>query len=329
MKKFLAIFIFMFLLRFNVAYADSYLLHTIQPGDTYTSISEKYNKHIYDLKSMNKDLGNTLNSNDLIKITRIKDINIKINGKTLYTDESPYIENSRTFVPIRFISQALGVDEINWDDSNQTAVLIDKGREIRLPVGSSTATINGRSVKLDAPISVYKGRTFVPVRFIAENFDCKVSWDSNNYIVNIFASINDNKAVTRGSVSRTMSNSNYETDLYWLSRIVEAESKGESFEGKLAVANVVVNRTKSSDFPNTIKEVVFDNRYGVQYQPVSNGTIYNTPSEESINAANQALEGNNNIDDCLYFLNPKTAQSTWITTNRTFYKTIENHDFYK
>lgn len=326
MKKFLPIFILIFLLRFNVAYADSYLLHTIEPGDTYVSISEKYNKHINDLKSMNKDLGNNLNSNSLIKIARIKDINIKINGRTIYTDQSPYIENSRTFVPIRFISEALGVDEVSWDDSSQTAILIDKGREIRLPVGSSSAQINGRSVELDAPISVYQGRTFVPVRFIAENFDCKVSWDPNNYIVNI---LNDNKIVSRGSVSRTMSNSNYETDLYWLSRIVEAESKGESFNGKLAVANVVVNRTKHADFPSTIKEVIFDSRYGVQYQPISNGAIYNNPSDESIKAAKEALEGNNNIDDCLYFLNPKTAQSTWIINNRTFYKTIENHDFYK
>ncbi|KXZ40392.1 Copper amine oxidase N-terminal domain-containing protein [Alkalithermobacter thermoalcaliphilus JW-YL-7 = DSM 7308] len=117
-------------------------------------------------------------------------------------------------------------------------------------------------------------------------------------------------------------------DLYWLSRIVHAESESEPYEGKLAVANVILNRVKSRDFPNDIKSVIFDTTNGVQFQPISNGTIYNNPNKESINAALDALRGINNIENALFFLNPSTATSPWITNNRPFYKKIANHDFY-
>lgn len=119
-----------------------------------------------------------------------------------------------------------------------------------------------------------------------------------------------------------------EEDLYWLSRIVYAESRGESYEGKLAVANCVLNRVKSSIYPNTVYGVIFDRNYGVQYQPVANGTIYNTPDEDSIKAAKEALGGKNIIGECLFFFNPVTAQNFWISENREYYTTIGNHAFY-
>lgn len=117
-------------------------------------------------------------------------------------------------------------------------------------------------------------------------------------------------------------------DLYWLSRIVFAESRGESYEGKLAVANTVINRVKSNLYPNNVKDVIFDKKHGVQYEPTANGTIYNTPDNDSIKAAKEALDGVNNIGNCMFFFNPKIAQSSWIADNREFYTVIDNHHFY-
>lgn len=71
-------------------------------------------------------------------------------------------------------------------------------------------------------------------------------------------------------------------DLYWLARIISAESRGESLDGKIAVGNVVLNRVASSDFPDTIYGVIFDDRWGGQFEPVRNGTIYQTPTEDSV-----------------------------------------------
>ena len=128
-----------------------------------------------------------------------------------------------------------------------------------------------------------------------------------------------------------MSNSanTYDNDaIYWLSRIIEAEASGEPYKGKVAVGEVILNRVESKDFPNTIWTVIFDDNFGIQFEPVANGTIYNTPSAESIKAAKEALNGSNFSKNSLYFLNPTIASSNWITKNREFCMTIANHDFY-
>lgn len=120
-----------------------------------------------------------------------------------------------------------------------------------------------------------------------------------------------------------------EDELYWLSRIIHAEAQGEPYEGKVAVGNVILNRIKSKDFPNTVYGVVFDVQYGyTQFSPVIDGSIYNTPNEESIRAAKAALNGERPVGDALYFLNPKKATNFWIVENRKFFMTIGDHDFY-
>lgn len=129
--------------------------------------------------------------------------------------------------------------------------------------------------------------------------------------------------------SGTQSTPNIDEDaVYWLSRIISAESKGESLEGQIAVGNVVLNRVKSPEFPNTIYGVIFDDRWGGQFEPVRNGTIYLEPTAQSVQAAKQCLSGVNNIGNCLYFLAPDLAQNFWIPQNREYVTTIGCHDFY-
>ncbi|MBC8531226.1 cell wall hydrolase [Gehongia tenuis] len=119
-------------------------------------------------------------------------------------------------------------------------------------------------------------------------------------------------------------------DLYWLARIIEAEAKGEPYEGKVAVGNVVMNRVKSGIFPNTVYGVVFQYTGSVpQFSPVANGTIYNTPQAESVRAAEAAYGGVSVVGDCKYFFNPSKAKGTWIVNNCSFYKMIANHAFYR
>jgi N-acetylmuramoyl-L-alanine amidase len=119
-----------------------------------------------------------------------------------------------------------------------------------------------------------------------------------------------------------------ENDLYWLSRIIHAEASGEPFDGKVAVGNVVLNRVRSKNYPNTVYGVIFDKKHGVQYQPTINGAIYNSPSSESMKAAKAAVNGNNNVGKSMFFFNPKKSTSNWISKNRTYYTTIGNHKFY-
>ncbi|MDR5658345.1 cell wall hydrolase [Serpentinicella sp. ANB-PHB4] len=120
-----------------------------------------------------------------------------------------------------------------------------------------------------------------------------------------------------------------EDAIFWLSRIIHAEAQGESYQGKVAVGNVILNRVGHSDFPNTIYGVIFDVQYGyVQFSPVLDGNIYNTPNADSVRAAQEVLNGARPVGDVLYFLNPRKATNFWIVENREFYMTIDDHDFY-
>ena len=118
-------------------------------------------------------------------------------------------------------------------------------------------------------------------------------------------------------------------DLYWLSHIISAESMTEPLEGKIAVGNVVLNRVASDLFPDSVKEVVLDKRYGIiQFSPVGAGTVYNEPDEESVIAAKLCLEGAVVSDEIIFFMNPALATSSWISDNRTAVVTIGRHTFY-
>jgi N-acetylmuramoyl-L-alanine amidase len=121
--------------------------------------------------------------------------------------------------------------------------------------------------------------------------------------------------------------SNEEKDLF--ARLVEAEAKGESYEGKVAVATVVLNRVESPEFPNTVTEVI-NEVVGEAYafSPVQNGEINKPASDEAIQAVEEALTRQDTLNDSIYFYNPEIATDTWITT-REVVKTVGNHVFAK
>lgn len=121
--------------------------------------------------------------------------------------------------------------------------------------------------------------------------------------------------------SDTLSISAEEKDL--LARVVHAEAKGESFEGKVAVAHVVLNRVEHDNFPNTIREVIYQPR---QFQPVTNGAIYQRADADSIKAVEEALANRSDTKGSIYFYNPRIATSSWIFSRETV-KVIGNHVF--
>lgn len=112
-------------------------------------------------------------------------------------------------------------------------------------------------------------------------------------------------------------------DLYLLARLIHGESRGEPYEGKVAVGAVVLNRTRDSRFPSTIS--------GVIYQPgafdaVYDGQINLPPDTSSINAARDALNGWDPSYGSVYYYNPSTATSSWIWSRQIVVR-IGNHNF--
>lgn len=247
---------------------------------------------------------------------------VKVNGTYLNMDAEPFMVNNRTYVPIRALGEALGAN-VYWNAGTQTATIQKADTTIQMQDGAAYATVNGTKKYLENGIKKREDRLFVPARFVAETFSAYVDWDEMSYTVNVYK---DGISVP----SYLQSSRSYSDDeIFWLARIIYAESQGEPMSGKIAVANTVLNRVKSSEFPDTIYGVIFDRKYAVQYEPTFNGTIYNTPDAQSVAAAKRALEGESIVDDCLYFLNPRKATNSWIIRNRPYYMTIGNHDFYR
>lgn len=116
---------------------------------------------------------------------------------------------------------------------------------------------------------------------------------------------------------------NAEKDL--LARLVEAEAKGESYAGKVAVATVILNRVDSSLFPNSIKSVIYETG---QFTPVANGKINQAASKDSIRAVDEALAFRGQGSGSLYFYNPKKTTNQWLRTKQVTV-VIGNHVFAK
>ncbi|VYU17627.1 cell wall hydrolase [Clostridium tertium] len=117
-----------------------------------------------------------------------------------------------------------------------------------------------------------------------------------------------------------------EEDLKLMAEIVYAESKGEPYEGKVAVASVILNRVLSPGFPNTIQEVILQPN---AFSCVVNGEINVTPTEECYSAVYDAIKGNDPTNEALFFYNPSIATCSWMQdVQKTNSKTIGQHLFF-
>ncbi len=115
-------------------------------------------------------------------------------------------------------------------------------------------------------------------------------------------------------------------DIYLMAQIVYAESRSEPFEGKVAVASVILNRLDHSDFPKTIKEVITQKE---AFSCVKNGRIDVIPDESSYSAVREALKGTDPTLKAVFFYNPKISTSKWmVSVQKDNKKTIGNHVFF-
>ncbi len=243
---------------------------------------------------------------------------------SVYIDGEKYdgitqIRDNTTYVGIRAFSTKMDKNaKVSYSSSTRTITVKTDALTLVCKDGANYIEANGRYIYTEAPIYMSNGRMYAPVIALAKAFGAKISWQD---------SIRGFK-ITRGS-GGIAARAYREDEVFWLARIIHAESGGEPMKGKIAVGNVILNRVRSGAYPNTIYGVIFDKRYGVQFSPVSNGAIYNTPSAESIAAAKICLEGYSVSTEIIYFVNPKVAPNSWASKNRPYFDTIGNHAFYE
>lgn len=227
--------------------------------------------------------------------------------------------NSVTYVAIRDFAHLADAGEVSWNAYTRTAYLTKGSRQVSAADGNYYINADGRYFYTVEPIRIIGGTMYVPIRPIAKAFGIEVGWDNSARAVTL---------TKTGKLPASASSFYNANDLYWLSRIISSEAKGESLKGQIAVGNVVLNRKASPSYPNTIYGVIFDKKGGTQFSPVSFGTIYDSPTASSVIAAKICLEGYSLSNKILFFMNPRIATSNWISKNRTFEFRIGNHDFY-
>ena len=123
------------------------------------------------------------------------------------------------------------------------------------------------------------------------------------------------------SSSSSSSSSSNSSDINLLSRIIYSESRGEPYAGQVAVGAVVLNRVKSSSFPNSIAGVIYQSG---AFDAVSDGQINLTPNSTAKKAAQDALNGWDPSYGAIYYFNPSTATNKWIWS-RPMTVTIGKH----
>lgn len=115
------------------------------------------------------------------------DVNVVVDGEpVVFPDQGAFLDADagRTFVPIRFVSEALGA-EVSWDGDTQTVEVTFEDLAVTMPVGSSQAIVDGKNVALDAPALLQNQRVMVPLRFVSEALGRTVDWNAVERTVTI------------------------------------------------------------------------------------------------------------------------------------------------
>ena len=267
---------------------------------------------------------NTIQRNDLDYFISVKDKNVwSYHGVELYIgntkiNENAYLIQDTTYIPLRAVSTLAGAG-VAYDDKSRTAYITMQGFSMTVSEGAYIIMANERPIMSYAPAVILSdNRMYVPVRSIAKALSLSVEWKPSRQVR------------LSGTPTPLMhADKYYKTDdVYWLSRIISAESRGEPLLGQVAVGNVVLNRMRHKDYPNTIYSVIFDKKYGIQFSPVADGSIYMAPSYNSVLAAKVCLEGVSISDKILFFMEPNKSTSSWIYKNRPYAFSVGNHYFF-
>ncbi len=249
-------------------------------------------------------------------------VTVTLDGnETAWGTGGPRLVGGITYVPLRRFCAYMGDFTLIWSEETSSARVNSTGLDITAKAGLPYLIVNERIFYGGGKIFISDGVLYVPIRTVAKAYGIPVQWE-----------VRDGKGVVSltqtGERAESAENVYDGEVLYWLSRIISAESRGESLIGQIAVGNVVLNRVRHEQFPDSVYDVIFDTRFGVQFTPISNGTIYDTPAESAVIAAKICLEGYTVSDSIYYFLNKSAAQSLWVPQNRPYVMTIGAHSFY-
>ncbi|WP_315371200.1 CotH kinase family protein [Paenibacillus xylanexedens] len=136
------------------------------------NLQEQLGREVTPLPETSEETGSNTSSG-----TTDKTITVTLDGKLItFPDQDPLQQSGRVMVPVNAILEAMGA-EVTWDKAAKTVTAVLNDQTLVLKIGSSTATVNGETLEIDAPAIIQNSRTLVPVRFISEGLGLTVDWD--------------------------------------------------------------------------------------------------------------------------------------------------------
>ncbi|WP_339312405.1 CotH kinase family protein [Paenibacillus sp. FSL k6-2145] len=136
------------------------------------NLQEQLGREVTPLPETSEETGSNTSSG-----TNDKTITVTLDGKSItFPDQDPLQQSGRVMVPVNAILEEMGA-EVTWDKMAKTVTAVLNDQTLVLKIGSSTATVNGETLEIDAPAIIQNSRTLVPVRFISEGLGLTVDWD--------------------------------------------------------------------------------------------------------------------------------------------------------
>ena len=252
------------------------------------------------------------------ELTEQIDTALCVDGEYVSVEVARVQHDGVTYVALAPMAKELDESvQIGWDGSSSTVTVKSSKLSLTAKVGQLYIQANGRYLYVPEGVQMVGGKVTVPLSVLVKAFDARLSWDaaSGTAVVNC------------GSGAIQSGDSYYnQDDLFWLSRIIQAECGNQPLEGRMAVGNVVLNRVKNPAFPSTVKGVLSQKN---QFTTWKNGALAKrTPNATSVIAAKLVLDGGEveSTKGATFF---DSKSNSWAARNKTCVAVIGNHKFYK
>lgn len=240
-----------------------------------------------------------------------------IRGRAYFYDES-------VCLPLSLLTEQLDIHP-EFKKTGDCLLCSAEGFELEHIDGNSYFTLNGRYAFLKTDYFVFSNELYLPSECYSHIFTV----DIEAYGDPLCAYISTDSMNIIGGGEEYYSIHSSPEDLYWLSHVISTECTDEPLEGMIGVGNVIMNRVADPEFPNTVMEVLFDTKGGIQFDPVMQGSIHAPPTDLAMIATYLVIEGYNTVGDAEYYVNPLTGNSSWFDRALELVAIIGRHNFYR
>ncbi len=244
------------------------------------------------------------------KLVKVNDTYVKVDNIIL--------KDAVYYAPARQLADSLRVIT-KWEESSRSAHFIKFGNRLIVTDDRVKMYQNDQYIGVDLTVQsfIYNGRVYLPIEYFVNYFGATVSYDEKLKTFSIVDST-VNLADDVHLIAKEDA-----VEVLWLARIINLEARGNSLYKRLAIGGVVMNRVNSSNFPNTVYDVI---KAKGQFPPAYYDNFDSmVPSDSSMTAAILAYSGENVVEDCLYF---NLKPFSWKSAD-DYFGEIEGDYFYR